>query len=186
MFQSVYTTIITNVQKSLGKGSGWITDSVIDHTISISKYNLLAGSSYIKLPKELNSPRKGLINIWNVNDNECLKWCLAKYLNPADHHPVRIIKVDKDFETFTKSKTRIPSTLAFLVMKIRKNIQSMYQKNVANKNILTYYWLDEEKKNAMFLSMNSIDSYMIIHYIAEKNIFRSPLSVSNPEKVHRE
>ena len=63
MFQSVYTTIITNVQKSLGKGSGWITDSVIDHTISISKYNLLAGSSYIKLPKELNSPRKGLINI---------------------------------------------------------------------------------------------------------------------------
>ena len=35
VFQSVYTTIITNIKKSLWKGSGWIIDSVIDHTISI-------------------------------------------------------------------------------------------------------------------------------------------------------
>ena len=47
VFQSIYTTIITNIQKSLGKGSGWIIDSIIDHTISISNYNPLAGSSYI-------------------------------------------------------------------------------------------------------------------------------------------
>ena len=54
-FQSIYTTIITNIQKSLGKRSDWITDSVIDHTISVSKYNALAGSR--KLPKELDHPR---------------------------------------------------------------------------------------------------------------------------------
>ena len=47
MFKSIYTTTIANIQKYLGKGSGWITDSVIDHTISIAKYNSLAGSSYI-------------------------------------------------------------------------------------------------------------------------------------------
>ena len=29
---------------SLEKGSGWIIDSVIDHTISISKYSPLAGA----------------------------------------------------------------------------------------------------------------------------------------------
>ena len=46
-FKSIYRIIITNIQKSSGKGSGWIIDSVIDHTISISKYNPLAGSSYI-------------------------------------------------------------------------------------------------------------------------------------------
>ena len=73
MFQSIYTTIIINIQKSLGKVSGWIIDSVIDHIISISKYNFLAGSSYIKLPKELDHPRKGLINIQNNDDNECFK-----------------------------------------------------------------------------------------------------------------
>ena len=32
----------------LGKGPGWIIDSVIDHNISISKYNPLARSSYQK------------------------------------------------------------------------------------------------------------------------------------------
>ena len=73
VFQSIYTTIITNIQTSLGKGSGWIIDSVIDHAISISKYNPLAESSYIKLPKELDHPRKGLINIQNIVDNECFK-----------------------------------------------------------------------------------------------------------------
>ena len=32
----------------LGKCLGCITDLVIDHTINISKYNLLAGSTYNK------------------------------------------------------------------------------------------------------------------------------------------
>ena len=35
MFKSIFTTIIGNIQKSLGNGSGWIIDSVIYHTISI-------------------------------------------------------------------------------------------------------------------------------------------------------
>ena len=73
VFQSIYSKIISNIQKSSGKGSVWITDSVIHHTVSISKYDPLAESSYIKLPKELNHPRKGLINIQNVDDNECFK-----------------------------------------------------------------------------------------------------------------
>ena len=51
VFQSIYTTIITNIQESLGKNSGWIIDSVIDPTIIISEYNPLAGSSYIRLTK---------------------------------------------------------------------------------------------------------------------------------------
>ena len=70
-----------------------IIDSVIDHTISISKYNPLAGSSHIKLPKDLDHVRKGLINTKNTDDSECFKWCLVKYLSPADHIPRRITKI---------------------------------------------------------------------------------------------
>ena len=83
---SVCSTIISNTQKSSGKGSGWIIDSVIAYTISISKYNPLAGNIYIKLPKELDHPRKGLINIQNTDDNECFKWSIVRYLNPADRN----------------------------------------------------------------------------------------------------
>ena len=58
VFESIYTTIISNIQKWLGKSTNWIIDLVIEHNISISKYNLLAGSSYINLPKELDHLRK--------------------------------------------------------------------------------------------------------------------------------
>ena len=67
VFQSIYATITINIRTSLGKVSGWIIDSVIDHTISVSRYNPSAGSSYIKMPKELDHARKDLINIQNDN-----------------------------------------------------------------------------------------------------------------------
>ena len=40
-----------HIQKSLGKGSVWIIVSVIEQNINISKYNPLAGSSYINYQK---------------------------------------------------------------------------------------------------------------------------------------
>ena len=51
VFQSIYAKII----------QGRLIDSVIGHIISISKYNPLTGGNYIKLPKELDHPRKILI-----------------------------------------------------------------------------------------------------------------------------
>ena len=55
------------MQSSLGKGSGRISDSVIEHTISVWKYNPLTGSSYIKLSKELDH-RKILMIINDLNE----------------------------------------------------------------------------------------------------------------------
>ena len=55
------------------KGSGWFIDLVMEYNINILKYNLLTGSTYINLPKELDRPRKGLTNIQNINDNACFK-----------------------------------------------------------------------------------------------------------------
>ena len=82
----------------LEKDSGWITDSSIKYfIIFILKYNPLAGSCYLKLPKEIGHPRKGLINIQNIDDNQCFRWSLVRYLNLTDHNPKRITKADKDF-----------------------------------------------------------------------------------------
>ena len=38
-----------------------------------------------------------MINIQNIGSNKCLKWLLVRYLNPANHHPARITKADKEF-----------------------------------------------------------------------------------------
>ena len=59
---------MSDKQKSSGKGSGSIIDSAIEHDTNNSKYNPLAGSSYIKLWKELDHQRKELLvyKIWMI------------------------------------------------------------------------------------------------------------------------
>ena len=68
-----FKCVITSVLKFI--------DSVTERSIKISKYKPLSGSSYNKLSKELNHSRKSFINIQNTDDNEYLKWCLARYLH---------------------------------------------------------------------------------------------------------
>ena len=38
-----------------------------------------------------------MVNIQNIDNNKCFKWCLVRYLNTADHDPARITIADKDF-----------------------------------------------------------------------------------------
>ena len=49
------------------------------------------------MSNELDYKRKGLINIQNIDDNECFKSSIARYVNPANHHPARISKSNQDF-----------------------------------------------------------------------------------------
>ena len=65
--------------------------SFIDYN-NISKFDPLADSSYIKLPKKFQYPRKSLINIQITDDNVCLKWYLLRYLNHENHNPARTSK----------------------------------------------------------------------------------------------
>ena len=80
----------------------WFTDRTKNLNFKVQP---LSGSSYIKLLNELNHSRKGLINIQNSDDNKRFKWCLVTYLNPANHHPARIRKTDKDFAKKLTLKT---------------------------------------------------------------------------------
>ena len=54
----------------INEGSGWIVELIESQYINVSTYRPLSGSSYIKLPVELESPKKGLISIKN-NDQKC-------------------------------------------------------------------------------------------------------------------
>ena len=47
-----------------------------------------------KLPAELRSPKKGLINIKN-NDPKCFLWCHVSHINPIMIHPERITRENK-------------------------------------------------------------------------------------------
>ena len=136
-------------KKSLGRGSGWIIDSVIDLTISISNDNLLNGCSYIELPKELNHPRKGLINIQNIDDNECFKWCLVRYLNLADCKSARITQADKDLVKKLDSKDiKLPAKVSdiYKIEKKRNSISISVFSYEINKNVQFIYQTRNGKK----------------------------------------
>ena len=104
---------------------------------------------------------------------------MVRYLNPANHHPARITKADQDFAKKLDFKNKkfpvqvrdlkkkgIPLALvSFLVMKIRKNIQFIYKKNV-KKNMLIY---QRHKTNVLIIDFNTFMYDHTLHHV--KNNF---------------
>ena len=78
----------------INDGSGWIVELIESQYIIISFYRPLSGNSYLKLPAELVSSKKGLIDIKNINQ-KCFLWCHVRYINPVKTHPERITQNDK-------------------------------------------------------------------------------------------
>ena len=143
-----------NIQKALGKGSGWSIDSFIDCDINILKCNSLAGRGYAKLPKELGHPRKGLINIQNIDDNECFKWCLVRYLHPADDHLARTTKADKDFARELDFKDiKLP-------VKIR-HIHKIEEKNFIAISVFSY---ENKEKYPIYVSKKCCEETILVNY----------------------
>ena len=68
---------------------------IYNQYLNVSSYLPLNGSTYIKLPVELQHPMKGLINIQNYN-NKCFLWCHVRHLTLVDKNPQRIRKEDRE------------------------------------------------------------------------------------------
>ena len=149
-------------------------DSVIDHNISISKYNPLAGSSFIKLPNKLDHPRKILINIQNIDDSECSKWSIVIYLSPTDQNPRRIPKTDKDFakkldckdikfpvkiRDIHKIEKKNYITISVFGYENKKSIQSMYQRKPCEENHADLLLIGDEGKRH-YLLMKDFNAFM--------------------------
>ena len=77
-----FQEILYRIDAWINKGSGWIFELIESQYINITTYKPLVGSSYIDLPIELRSPRKGLINIKN-NDQKCFLCCHVTHINPT-------------------------------------------------------------------------------------------------------
>ena len=45
--------------------------------------------------QKIKPSKKHLINIQNIDNNECFKQCLVRYLHLSDHNPARIRKRTK-------------------------------------------------------------------------------------------
>ena len=82
----------------INEGSGWIVEMVNDQYLNILQYAPLVGSSFIELPKELSSPKKGLINLRN-KDNKCFMWCHVRHINPVSDRVDRKIASTLNYDS---------------------------------------------------------------------------------------
>ena len=87
--------------------SGWIIELIESQYINISTYRPLLGSSYMDLPVESRSPRKGLINIKNKDKKMffMVSWKVSFNPNPSKQAQEAIFS--------RKTKKKYHSPLAF-------------------------------------------------------------------------
>ena len=86
--ENSFQEILYMIDVWTNNGSGWIIELIKFQYINISIYKPLSGNSYIDLPVELRSPRKGIINIKN-KDKKCFLWCHVRHINLSKEHPER-------------------------------------------------------------------------------------------------
>ena len=79
--------VLANFQRS---GSDWVFQSVGRLEIHFANWKPIGGSTFIPLPAKIKNKR-AVINLKN-EDNQCLKWCVVRALNPVDKNPNRITK----------------------------------------------------------------------------------------------
>ncbi|CAB4004929.1 Collagen EMF1-alpha [Paramuricea clavata] len=79
------------------RGSNWRVIMVESHEVDVVHFNPLVGSSFIELPAPLKSKINGLINIENMDDNDCFRWCHVRHLKLKEQKANKITKPDREF-----------------------------------------------------------------------------------------
>ena len=93
--ENAFQKILYRIDNSVNEESGLIVELIESQYINISIYRPLSGSSYVKLPAELRSPKKGLINIKN-NNQKCFLWCHVMHINSVKIHSAKISQTNKE------------------------------------------------------------------------------------------
>ena len=130
MLDQYFNEIIFKLENWISHGSGWIVKEIISQYLNLSPYLPLSGSTFIKLPAELNHPMKGLINIKN-NDNKCFLWCHVRHLNCDGIKLYRITKKDKEIaDSLNYSGVNFPVS--------KKDYDKISVMNRINTNVFCY------------------------------------------------
>ena len=152
------SSIMDLFNKWISESSGWVLDKLDDDFINVNQYNPLSGSSYIKLPPKLANSRKGLVNIKN-NDNECLRWCHVRHMDPNIRNHQRINKMDKD-----RVKELNYGGIKFPVS------HNQYNKVEVQNNIrINVFGYDNGKKFPMYISKEKFDDEMNLLYVTSND-----------------
>ena len=127
-----------------------------------------------------------MINIENNNDNECFKWSVVRFLNPADLHLGRITKSDKEFaKKFDCKDFKLPVKIRDIHKSKKKNSTDISVFGYENKEQHPIYvskkcckekhvdlLLVEEKGKRHYVLIKDFNTFIYNHTLhCRKNIF---------------
>ena len=146
--------ILNRIAQWISEGSGWIIKSIDNH-LNIVRYKPMKGSSYLKLPIELQN-KKGLINLQN-KDNECFRWCHVRHLCPMDKDPQRIKKSDRKYVS-ELNYDGVVFPVSF------KQINKIELQNKININVFGY---ENKQPYPLYISKEKFEDHMELLLISE-------------------
>ena len=111
--ENAFQEILYMIDNWINEGSGWIIELIESQYINISTYRPLSGSSYMDLPVELRSPRKGLINIKN-KDQKCFYGVM-----------LGILILQRNIQKELQKKIKILLSILLIQIKLHKKIKSL-------------------------------------------------------------
>ena len=158
VLQSSREEIVKAIAQWISEGSGWTIQSVNGHFLNLTQYKPIKGSSYIELPKELQNPAKGLINLQN-KDEACFGWCHVRHLNPKQKNPNRITKGDNRFiqeKIVNYDGIQFPVTI--------KDYNKIEKQNNINVNVFCY---EERQVIPLYISKEKFEDHMELLLITE-------------------
>ena len=138
-----FQEIIYRLYNWISNGSGWIVEEIYSQYLNISSYLPLSGSTYIKLPIELQHPLKVLINTQN-DDNI---WYHVRHLNLDGKNLQRIRK--EDFRRLNYQGVDFPFS--------KKDYGKIEILNRININVFCY---ENKMFYPVYLSNQVFDDYM--------------------------
>ena len=112
------------------RGSNWVFKRVIRLDVHFVRWNPLRGSAWIPLPVKLAN-KKAVINMKNMEDQMCFKWCIARAANMVENHPERITDdLREQAEKFDWTDCKFPMALDKIKIFEKRN----------NLSINVYQW----------------------------------------------
>ncbi|XP_052124667.1 uncharacterized protein LOC127749656, partial [Frankliniella occidentalis] len=129
--------VLNSYEFSSGEGSQILFGYVEKLEVRVGRYCPLRGSSYLPLPKWLQHPAKGLINIQNYDDDKCFMYCVMAGIQLPVNKPERV--------SHYKNWTGVSLNFSGIKFPVELNQISKFEKQ--NKNIaVTVFGLEGERE----------------------------------------
>jgi hypothetical protein len=125
-----------NINDLIG-GSGWQVKKYRNLAIDIFETKPLRASSYIPTPERFSSPKCGLVNIQN-KDQECFRWCMKYHQSAKSQNCYRTTALAKLHDRFDYGDMEFPA-----------DYNSIEQFEHLNKVCIFIYTYDEEKNEVV-------------------------------------